>query len=491
MKRDRRSRLEIVLLTASLILAVAYFAAVPEKPGGFFVDEASIAYNAHTIATHGVDEFGNTSPLYFRAFGEYKSPVYIYALSAIFKVTGPSIRAARMLSAAAGLAAALLLGLLAFQITRQRIAALAVFLAAGLTPWFFEISRLVFEVALFPALLALFLLLLLRASKGTTWSVPISVALGTLLGLMFYTYSAGRLLAPLFAFGLALFLTRERWRAVVLIWIMFGLTLLPIGYFTLRHPGVLGERFKHVTYVKPEDSRIQITARFASNYVHNFSPRSWLLKGDPEPRHHLPGMGSLLAGATILALMGFAIVVLRRRRDAWWRFIIYGLAVSPIPASLTLDHFHTLRLIALPVFLIVLTVPAIEFLLDTTAGRRNGRREVLATLAVAIILQGAFFQESFHTSPPRVDAFDSYYPDLLRPALDHPQRPIYLHDKTPAAYVYAYWYATLRGVSVNNFQRISRDEAPPPGAVVISHELPCKNCEMIQERGQFRVYRQK
>jgi len=43
---------------------------------------------------------------------------------------------------------------------------------------------------------------------------------------------------------------------------------------------------------------------------------------------------------------------------------------------------------------------------------------------------------------------------------------------------------------LNNFHRTMKDELPPPGAVVISHETPCTNCEMIFARGQFRVYRQ-
>ena len=114
----------------------------------------------------------------------------------------------------------------------------------------------------------------------------------------------------------------------------------------------------------------------------------------------------------------------------------------------------------------------------------------MAALVLLIIAQGAIFQWQFHTAPPRIDAFDSYYPQVLDAALRQPERPIYLLDKTPAAYMYAYWYATLRNLNLNNFQRATKD-APPTGAVVISHELPCTNCEMILERGQFRVYRRK
>lgn len=481
----------MILLAVSLLVIVSYFYDVPRNPVGFFVDEASIAYNAHTVAQTGKDEYGHTLPLYFHAFGEYKSPVYIYILSAIFWFTGPSELAARMLSAVMGLATALLLGILAAQLTGRRLVGLILFLAAALTPWVFEISRLVFEVAFLPVNLALFLLVLQRGAKRPRWSVFTAAGLGVLLGLMVYTYSVGRVLAPLFALGLAIFFTRERWRQVVLTWIVFGITLVPLAVFTLHHPGALSERFKFVTYVKPGDTRSQIALRFMQNYAENFSPRRWLLYGDPEPRHHLPGMGSLLAGVVALAALGLILVLIRYRNNAWWRFIIYGLLVSPIPAALTLDYFHTLRLIALPCFLLVLTIPAVEFLVAESGQRANVRRVALTALVLIVLLQGALFQWRFHKALPRDDAFDSYYQELLAKALAQPQRPIYLFDKTPAAYVYAYWYATTWGTNVNNFYRVPPGESPPPGAIVIGHELPCKDCEIIIQRGQFQVYKQK
>jgi len=481
----------MLLLAISLLVVVVYFDAVSRNSPGFFVDEASIAYNAHTISQSGVDEYGYSLPLYFRAFGEYKSPVYIYLLAALFRFTGPSVFAARMLSAVLGLIAAILLGLLAARITRRRWAGLLVFVVVLLTPWMFEISRLVFEVSIFPALLSGFLLLLYEASRREVWSWRIAAGLGVLLGLMTYTYAIGRLLAPLFALGLGFFFTRRRWRGVVLTWVVFGAMLLPLANFTWRNPGALSERYKFVTYVKPEDTHTRIALRFVQNYVGNFSFRSWLINGDPEPRHHLPGMGSLLVGMVILAAWGFVLVLLRHRREAWWRFILYGLAVSPIPASLTLDHFHTLRLIALPVFLLVLIAPAIEFLCAKTGPRQRARRTLLAALVLLMLVQGGIFQRQFHIAAAREDAFDSYYPQILYAALAQPERPVYLLDKTPAAYMYAFWYATLRGLDLNNFQRANKDAPPPAGAVVISHELPCTNCEMILERGQFRVYVQK
>lgn len=170
MKPLQFSRAEILLLAVSVLVVVSYLYDVPRNPVGFFVDEASIAYNAHTVAQHGRDEYGSFFPLYFRAFGEYKSPVYIYLLSAVFWLTGPTVLVARMLSAVAGLTAVLLLAVLGARLTGQRIVGLILFISAGLTPWLFEISRLVFEVALLPAILGLFLLQLEKAAKRRHWS---------------------------------------------------------------------------------------------------------------------------------------------------------------------------------------------------------------------------------------------------------------------------------------------------------------------------------
>lgn len=481
--RDERTPRALVALAATLAFLYLYDA--DSNPAGFFVDEASIAYNAHTVARFGADEYGEPWPLFFRAFGEYKSPAYIYLLAAVFKLTGPSIAVARGLSSVLGLVACALVGLLAARATRRRAAGLSVFVAAALTPWLFEVSRLVFEVSMLPASLALFLLLLHRASAERAWTWRVSAALGALLGLMVYVYAGARVLAPLLAFGLVLFATRGRRRAVLLTWAFFALTLVPLAVYSQRHPGALGERFKYTTFVKPGDTTAEIVSRFALNYAGSFSPRSWLVEGDPEPRHHLPGAGgSLLAGAVVLSIVGLVVVFARHRDDAWWRYVVYGLAVAPVPGALTLDHFHTLRLVALPVFLLVLAAPAVAFLLE--GGR--ARRAALALLLAATLAQGAFFRWRFETAPPRVYQFDTFYPELLDAALARPERPVYLLDKTPSAYVYAYWYATLRGAGVENFHRIPRDEPPPAGALVISHDMPCAPCAPLLERGDFKLY---
>ena len=162
---QRRSVLLWTLCAA--VAAGLFLAVVPGNPPGFYRDESALAYNAYTVSQTGKDEHGATLPLFFRSFGDYKSPAYTYLLAATFRVAGPSIEAARALSAVLGLLALLGLGLLAARVTGRREVGALIVLLAALTPWLFEVTRLVFEVALLPLAIVLFLLALERAGRGS------------------------------------------------------------------------------------------------------------------------------------------------------------------------------------------------------------------------------------------------------------------------------------------------------------------------------------
>ena len=88
-----------IWLTLILILSFYLrFFKISDKPHDLYIDEVSIGLNAATIAAEGRDEHGQYFPLYFKAFGEYKLPVYIYTVALLQKISGPnpfSIRVAR------------------------------------------------------------------------------------------------------------------------------------------------------------------------------------------------------------------------------------------------------------------------------------------------------------------------------------------------------------------------------------------------------------
>jgi 4-amino-4-deoxy-L-arabinose transferase-like glycosyltransferase len=480
----------LLLPAAFCVLAFALYAAdVPGNPPGFYIDESSIAYNAQTVAESGRDEHGEAWPLYFRAFGDYKNPTYVYLLAAVFRLTGPSILAARLLSASLGALAALLSGLLASRLTRRAEAGAVVACSALLTPWLYESSRLVFEVAAYPLVCVLFLLALVRAAARDRWRLSDVLAVACTLAALTYTYSIGRLLAPLLAAGLALFITRRNLARVVAAWGAYALTLVPLAVFSLRHEGALADRFRLITYVSAGGGLAGNARAFVWHYMADVNPWRWLVTGERNIRDHLPDAPALLAASALLAAFGLFLVLKHHGREPFWRFQLYALAASVVPAALTVNDFPQLRLIAFPVFLHVLAAPAAARLV---AGERRRTRVVLYFVVMLLVAQGAYFQWRFHARPPeRWYVFDARFPDrVLAPALDAARGgSVYLSDPPgQSGYIQALWHGALRGVGRERFVRLAPGERPPAGAVVVSTEEDCADCRLLARSTNFILY---
>jgi hypothetical protein len=502
-------------ITAIALLFLLYISGLSGNPPGFYVDESGIAYNAYLIGHTGAGEFGSRLPLFFQFYTggwiQWANPTQIYLLAIPFLIFRPSIWLARVYSASWVFAACLLLGFLAKRISgRRRIGAIVALLALA-TPWLFEVGRLVFETFFYPMALVLFLLALHHAQQKRIWN-PLTVAtLALTLMLVTYTYTIGRLLGPLMAFGLILFATdRDRMIGIARTWLAYGVTLVPLLIFRLRHPEALTQRFYLISYIKPESTWAEILSKFIRRYMEDFSLISLLIDGDGNPRHHVPGsLGSFLIGVLILALAGLVVVLVRHWHDPWWRFIVFGALVSVIPGALTQDHFHSLRLVAYPIFLLLLTVPALQFLLErppqpnfeeppsplqlTEAPRvlpTFARRGILFALLAAAALQAIYFQSVFRREgAQRGYVFDAAYKEVYDAAVALPYRPIYLIDGTSPAYVHAYWYATVEGRNRAEFVHLSEGQPPPLGAPVIGSEANCFNCEVIKKSGEYILYR--
>ncbi len=472
-----------------LIVAFGLYAwHVETNPPGFYLDEASNSYNAYSISLDGRDEHGVSWPVFFQTWDASVAvnPTYVYLLAAVFKLFGPGIITARLVSLVVGFAAAIVLGLLARRMTGSRMVGWFIAGSALVTPWLFEVSRLVFEVALFPLVLASLLLVLHRAHEKQAWTAWEIVAIAGLLGLLTYTYSIGRLLGPILAFGLVLFASRRRFRSIVATWFVFGLTLVPAFIFNVSSGGAISARAGLLGYFTPSMSVIDIGAAFLSHVLGNLDLQRMLLTGDPNIRHHVPVMGSILAGTLLVAVVGLDWLAHKGWRNPWNRYLLYGLLASLVPASLTIDVFHTLRLIAFPTFLLLFAAIGLARLEAEPAW---GRRAAIA-LAALTVVQALVFQVQFQRDGPnRGGAFDAAFPGVFEAALATGSSPIYLRDRGDLpGYIEAYWYGALRGLDRSAFVRLRADEVPPPGSVVLGTDKTCGTCEVLAEGGDYIAY---
>src|SRR3990167_9071129 len=79
---------KILFLLILVLFLVTRLYKINEIPISVYWDEASIGYNAYAISQTGRDEWGEFLPIHFRAFGEFKLPVYIYSVVPFIKLFG-------------------------------------------------------------------------------------------------------------------------------------------------------------------------------------------------------------------------------------------------------------------------------------------------------------------------------------------------------------------------------------------------------------------
>ncbi len=485
--RRVRPRAETVVAIVVLgLISVVFLRVSATNPPGFYKDESAIAYNAYTLGTTGKDEYGARFPLFISSFGDYKSPLYVYLLAAVFRVTGPSAEVARMFSAVLGLAAVFVLFALALSISRRMLPSLGVAALAGLSPWLFETTRLVFEVALLPLMIALFLLVVYRASAGT-WRWRQSAWIGLLLAAIAYTYQAGRVLAPLFAIGLALCWFREKRREVAVAWAVFLVTAAPIAAWAFVHPGALDQRFRATTYIHSGMAWWEICRQFIVHYAKDMNLWAWLVHGDTNARHHVHGAGMLFFVEVALALVGTAIVVARRRSDPWWRFVLFGLLTCPVAAALTIDR-NSLRMIALPIFLPLLALPALELIASLP---RQRARAALVSAAIAILaVETIHWQLVFRDNGPgRGGVFDINAHSLINATFRRSGTVYASHAH--GLYIDFLFDGIARGRSSASTVVLDPFDRPPSGALLVGVAGDCPQCTLLDQKGVYAAYRYK
>ncbi len=494
----------VLTIGALTLLFFVYTRGITVNPPGFYIDEAAASYNAYTVSQSGAGDFGHILPVYFPIFPlappldylGYADPVQIYVLAAINLVFGHSAAVSRGLSAAAMFLLAIVLGYIGLKDSGSIRVGLFVWLMALLTPWFFETGRLAFGAALYPLVAGLFLAATHRANaRGWTW--PTMAAVAAALALTTYTYSIGRLLGPLFAFGLVFMIANLKTAVrIFLTWVLYALSLIPILVFHYGNPNALTGRFNmSVGYISPEKSYGQILSEFSQHFLANVDPYRLFVVGDLNWRHHIPDTPPLLAITVVLAIIGIGVVALKRLKDPWWRFVLFGTLAAVIPASLTKDDFHMLRLSPFPVFIVVLTIPVLAFLFSRRMEKENTRSNRMATfstvLATLVIMLGIaqagwFFVKFVQSESTRDGYFDTRFPKAFAAALEQPERPIYLTDQF---YYHAFWQAVEQKVDLSNFLRLPPMERPPANSLVLSGEEKCVDCEMVYKDIPFVVYR--
>ena len=396
-----------MLAVVAVLVVIRNLSALDSVPVGAYVDETSIGYNAWTISSSGVDEHGAHLPLYFTAFGEYKNPVYIYALSAILRVLPLTVTTERLPAAIFGMLMCLCVALLAWQRSRSALVTTAALALAALNPWLSVESRVGFEVIAIVAAVgaALWCLSVAQRTGRARWYL----ATGCLLAVAVFAYSTGRVAVALFTAALIVVEVRPAQRARTWAWTV---ALIPIGAayvgllaWNTAHPGALTARFGAISIAADGAPAATVLGRFVGNWLTYFGPDFLFLSGDHNPRHNTQFGGMLLWVMAPLLIAGL-VALWRRRVEPFVRFVLLGLLVAPVSAALTSESVpHAVRASVMLPFLFAVAVEGLRLFHETA---RSWRGWAYVGVALALAVQGALFTvDMFATWPARsAPAFD-------------------------------------------------------------------------------------
>lgn len=335
-------------------------------------DEVSLGYNAYTILKTGSDEWGQFLPLSFRAFGDYKLPLYIYFDVPFIKILGLNEIAVRLPSVLAGMGIVILVFFILKELTEDIYLSFFGMFISSVLPWLVIFSRTALEanLSLFLTCASFYLLLLSSKRKSL---LPFSAIL---LGLSAFTYNSSRVLILPFIFlaitffGSNVFKRKEL--VTTLIFLLCSITVVIFQALTVDSsarfrwttildegaitkinefrgssslPAIVNQTlFNKVTYFISEASK---------NYFSHFDINFLFLKGGSNFQFSIPGIGQ--AYLIILPLLLLGIWQSIRQRKNWQLFILAWMLVAPIPASITRDAPHSLRAIFLTIPIILLT----------------------------------------------------------------------------------------------------------------------------------------
>lgn len=431
-------RLKTLLLLLILLLAFALrFYRLPDYPA-FNADEAAIGYNAYSLLETGKDEHGNSWPIHFQSFNDYKPGLYVYIVLPFIKLLGLNEWAVRIPGALFGVATVLVMYFLANELFgRKKLAAdtdyvaLSASLLLAVNPWHIHFSRGGWEVNVATFFITFGVLLFLKGTEKHKFYL--FSFLSFILAL--YTYHSARIIVPLIGTGLLLFYwksVRENLKPTFIYGLISIVILLPLIFDVFRSnvfsraagvgifadPGPLNrineQRGEHEEYTGASakllhNKIINYLLAFFENWGEHYHGEFLFLSGDAIQRNKVPETGQLYLFDIFLLLFGFLILMKVPKTGL---FVIFWLLITPIASALTFQSPHSLRSHNMVIPLMLISSVGLCGLIAWLRGTfkdRSVRAALFLSITVFIGWQFARYQHMYWVHMAKEYPFSSQY----------------------------------------------------------------------------------
>lgn len=497
-----------------LILALAFFLRTyknTQSPPGFYTDEASIGYNAYSILKTAKDEHGIFLPLFFKAFGEFKNPVFIYSLPPLIALFGLQVKTIRLAAALWGTLGVLAIFFFAKSISKNNFYALLSALILTLMPWQLHYSRIAFEAISFPCLLilALFFFQKWLADK----KIASAFFFSFFLSLAFFSYTTARFWIPLLFFFLLFLFCKNFWQnkyqSLVIFFFFFCFIVCPVYAFEKIFPGALTSSFKIIAVWNDAQNFNEVAKRFLLNFINHWSPKFLFFKGDPNIRHSSGISSEMLISWFFPFIFGFIYAFKKFLKNKIWQLIIFLILSFPLAASLTRTQpIATRTLQAAPFFSLIISLFFYQTSKVVFAKNLFIKKKLFSLFFLVFFLSFSLLEFSFYFShllniyPQKAGRPWHGFDANLAPALfwakktaQSKKKSLYLSSKIENAYIQGLFFYQAdpkiwQLTKTAPFKVIEETDALPEGIIVLTQK-DClekekdNNLHLLKKFGSF------
>lgn len=330
-----------------------------QYPVSVFGDELDLGYQAYSILETGKDYTGNSYPVLFHSFSEYRLPFNIYFTVPFEAILGLNEWGVRIPFVVYGIISIIALFFIARKLFNDKVALFATFLMS-ISPMSLHFSRQANDAG---GALALTLLGTWLFLKGLS-SYKMLVLSGGIYALSIYAYSITTIFTPLIVLALFLIYRKNILKyglPKITLAISVGILVLTPYIYTFFQ-GSAGERFNKINLSSEKsiqeeiirrrvESTSPITPLFQNtpvavilevtrNYLKSFSTQFLFINGDPNLRHSVGGIGEFYLFEFFTIIAGVFLIIRNYIHNSFkltsnYVLVIVWLFISPIMSALT------------------------------------------------------------------------------------------------------------------------------------------------------------
>jgi 4-amino-4-deoxy-L-arabinose transferase-like glycosyltransferase len=387
---------------------------IDKAPPSLYWDEVSQGYNAYSVLKTGRDEHNEFLPVAaFKAFGDYKAPVYIYLDVPFIALFGKTTLGVRFPSVLLGSLTVLFTYFLISELyydnkNKSKLALWGAFLLS-ISPWHIQLSRAAYEgnAATFFTVLGIYLFFLAKRAKPKFYVLSIiSFVFG------FYAFNAHRVFIPLLVLLLAIIYFKDllKKKKIIIVSVVAGLILLLPFIIYLRTPESK-LRFNEVNIFSDLDiikqsnrliaqdnnsiiakvldnRRVLYSLSYVQHYFDFFNPTYLFFTGDVNPRFSLRDNGELFLWELPFLLTGAYLLISQKSKTSL--FIVGWFLLAPVAGAVARETPHALRSETfIPSYEIIASL-GIVFLIDLLKKINKQIKSLLIVIFAGVIISSVY-----------------------------------------------------------------------------------------------------